>query len=125
MQRSALYRSRKLSNEYLLAKFGFDRAENEPFQVCPLSAYRSPRYAALLALLERRALFPQEQADKAPKLHFVVNSVAFEVFCGAMILLNAIFLGWDTYYPPGSARPVMLMLSEPWPRGYWYVRCLY
>ena len=27
------------SNEYLLAKFGFDTAENEPFQVCPLSAY--------------------------------------------------------------------------------------
>ena len=37
-------RSRQeLSHEYLLslAKFGFDTAENEPFQVCPLSAYRS------------------------------------------------------------------------------------
>ena len=45
MQRSALCRSRReLSNEYLLAKFGFDTAENEPFQVCPLSAYGSPRY---------------------------------------------------------------------------------
>ena len=44
MQRSALCRSRReLSNAYLLAKFGFDTAENEPFQVCPLSAYRSPR----------------------------------------------------------------------------------
>ena len=44
MQRSALCRSRReLSNAYLLAKFGFDKAENEPFQVCPLSAYRSPR----------------------------------------------------------------------------------
>ena len=32
------------SNEYLLAKFGFDTAENEPSKVCPLSAYRSPRY---------------------------------------------------------------------------------
>ena len=31
------------SNAYLLATFGFDTAENEPFQVCPLSAYRSPR----------------------------------------------------------------------------------
>ena len=31
MQRSALCRSRReLSNEYLLAKFGFDTAENEP-----------------------------------------------------------------------------------------------
>ena len=35
MQRSALCRSRReLSNEYLLAKFGFDAAENEPCQVC-------------------------------------------------------------------------------------------
>ena len=34
---------RELSNEYLLAKFGFDTAENEPCKVCPLSAYRSPR----------------------------------------------------------------------------------
>ena len=44
VQRSALCRSRReLSNEYLLAKFGFDTAENEPCKVCPLSAYRSPR----------------------------------------------------------------------------------
>ena len=44
MQRSALCRSRReLSNAYLLATFGFDTAENEPCQVCPLSAYRSPR----------------------------------------------------------------------------------
>ena len=45
MQRSALCRSRReLSNEYLLAKVGFDTAENEPCKVCPLSAYRSPRF---------------------------------------------------------------------------------
>ena len=31
---------RELSNEYLLAKIGFDAAENEPCKVCPLSAYR-------------------------------------------------------------------------------------
>ena len=30
--------------QYFLAKFGFDTDENEPFQVCPLSAYRSPRF---------------------------------------------------------------------------------
>ena len=28
---------RELSNEYLLAKFGFGTAENEPCKVCPLS----------------------------------------------------------------------------------------
>ena len=31
------------SNEYLLAKFGFGTAENEPCKVCSLSVYRSPR----------------------------------------------------------------------------------
>ena len=39
---------RELSNAYLLAKFGFDTAENEPCKVCPLSAYRSPRFLGLL-----------------------------------------------------------------------------
>ena len=35
MQRSALCRSRReLSNAYILAKFGFDTAENEPCKVC-------------------------------------------------------------------------------------------
>ena len=44
VQRNALCRSRReLSNAYLLAKFGFDTAENEPCKVCPLSVYRSPR----------------------------------------------------------------------------------
>ena len=44
---SALRRSRReLSNEYLLAKVGFDTAENEPCKVCPLSAYRSSRSPA-------------------------------------------------------------------------------
>ena len=48
MQRSALCRSRReLSNEYFLAKFGFDTAEKEPCKVCPLSAYRSPRFTGL------------------------------------------------------------------------------
>ena len=46
LQRSASCRPRReLSNEYLLANFGFDTAENEPCEVCPLSAYRSPRWS--------------------------------------------------------------------------------
>ena len=56
MQRSALCRSRReLSNKYLLAKFGFDTAENEPCKVCPLSAYRSPR-----SILEEQPSVPME-----------------------------------------------------------------
>ena len=38
-----------VSNAYLLAKFGFDTAENEPCKVCLLSAYRSPRCAIACA----------------------------------------------------------------------------
>ena len=42
VQRSASCRSRReLSNAYFVAKFGFDTAVHEPFQVCPLSAYGS------------------------------------------------------------------------------------
>ena len=36
-----------MSIYYLLANFGFDTAENEPCKVCPLPAYRSPRYVTL------------------------------------------------------------------------------
>ena len=35
---------RELSNEYVIAKIGFDTAENKPCNFCPLSAYRSPRF---------------------------------------------------------------------------------
>ena len=39
VQRSAFCRSqRELSNAYLLAKFGFDTAENEPFKVGSLDS---------------------------------------------------------------------------------------
>ena len=45
VQRSALCRSwLELSNAVFVAKFGLDTADNEPFQVCPLSSYRSSRY---------------------------------------------------------------------------------
>ncbi len=40
MQSSALCRSRReLSSAYLLAKFGFDTAENEPSKVWPIAGY--------------------------------------------------------------------------------------
>ena len=53
MQRIALCRSRReLSNAYFLAKSGFDTAENEPCQVCPL-----PRNAAASVTSAPGALF--------------------------------------------------------------------
>ena len=38
----------QMSIYYLLPKFGFDRAENEPCKFCPLSMYRSPRFRWIL-----------------------------------------------------------------------------
>ena len=40
-------------------KFGFDTGENEPFQVCPLSAYGSPRYRTLCYVPDLRPIAPQ------------------------------------------------------------------
>ena len=43
VQRSAFCRSRRdLSNAYLLAKFGFDTAENESSKVCPIERCSQP-----------------------------------------------------------------------------------
>ena len=52
---------RELSNAYFVANFGFDTAENEPFQVCSLSAYRSPRFPALAQLFSW-------ESDEAPHI---------------------------------------------------------
>ena len=58
MQRSAFCRSRReLSNEYLVAKIGFDTAENEPCKVCPLSVYRSPRSSHAMISVILRIMF--------------------------------------------------------------------
>ena len=52
---SALCRSRQeLSNAYFVAKFGFDTAVNEPFHVCPFSAYRSPRCSFVVNVTDQR-----------------------------------------------------------------------
>ena len=55
-----LYRSRReLSHhEYLLSKFSFETAENEPCKVCLLSAYRSPRFR-----LKNAKWAPAQKAD--------------------------------------------------------------
>ena len=52
---------RELSNEYLLAKFVFDTAENEPCKVCLLSADRSPR--SLSGNEENESLAGEEEED--------------------------------------------------------------
>ena len=56
MQRSALCRFRReLSNAYLLVKFGFCTAENEPSKVCPIEQCSEVVRTAQLAAERRDA----------------------------------------------------------------------
>ena len=52
---------------YLLTKFGFDTAENEPCKVCPLSAYRSPRCSSTIktSLVLKRSYGIYRKSGKA------------------------------------------------------------
>ena len=72
MQRSALCRSRReLSNAYLLAKVGFDTAENEPSKFCPIprGADVQPGRAASV----RGAALGVEGAE-VPVVHSITSS---------------------------------------------------
>ena len=64
MRRSALCRSRReLSNAYFVAKIGFDTAENEPCQVCPMSASTAhPRRRTLFCFTSSFAASPSMRA---------------------------------------------------------------
>ena len=68
--KSALCRSRReLSNAYLLAKFGFDTAENEPCKVCPIDAaardHLRPDARVSEVLARSREDDPDEQLERA------------------------------------------------------------
>ena len=84
MQRTAFNfrRSRrKLSNAYLLAKFGFDTAENEPCKVCLLSVYRSPRCPEnpqFWTIKKQNKAFSQKVMDGLPLAVDILLAVGFE-----------------------------------------------
>ena len=62
---------RELSNEYFLAKFGLDTAENEPCQVCPTEQCKVPRETAdgaAGALLDEDAVEADGEARREPML---------------------------------------------------------
>ena len=81
MQRSALCRSRReLSNAYLLAKFGIDTAENEPFQVCPLSAYRYPKLRENIVAFLSTSRFPRHVIFILIVLGSRISSSHFHLF---------------------------------------------
>ena len=82
MQRSALCRSRReLSNAYFVAKFGFDTAVNEPFKVCPLSAYRSPRLYVSMTNGSAKVVLGTEDGEKLECANVAVsgNKLSFEL----------------------------------------------
>ena len=60
-----LFETDSYSNEYFLVNFGFDTAENEPYKVCPLSAYRSPRYNSFVDDLLNPEIFVTTLAASA------------------------------------------------------------
>ena len=95
MQRSALCRSRReLSNEYLLAKFSFDTAANEPCKICPLSAYRSPRWIHFLR--EERA---REKAEEFARKVEEVNQGFKDIFHRYVTRIQDLaFIGWVEVY---------------------------
>mmetsp|Transcript_139520 Transcript_139520/g.256591 ORF Transcript_139520/g.256591 Transcript_139520/m.256591 type:complete len:835 (+) Transcript_139520:133-2637(+) len=45
-------------------------------------------------------------------IHEIVHTVKFEAFFGLLILLNAVCIGWDTFYLPDERRPAILDISE-------------
>ena len=76
---------RELSNAYLLAKIGFDTAENEPCKVCPLSAHRSGSLSLLLQIPQVDALLANFTATKGEVLqNQPEDSLAYAKASGAL-----------------------------------------
>jgi hypothetical protein len=81
-----LFEQKANSNEYLLANFGFDTAENEPCQVCPI---------------EQCKLAGGDELSTRG-LHFLGLSFVRKIFC--MILHDLVKLG--------ESCPTSLLLDE-------------
>ena len=103
---------RELSNEYLLAKFGFDTAENEPCKACPLSAYRSPRFSLLVySARDSGLLFPHDH--NGPESWFYLKETfgaqVFLLVLGYFITMRMNFAlnRWDSAY-----QGVSLMMGK-------------
>lgn len=60
----------------------------------------------------KEMLLEEQEEAYFKDIHATVNTVKFEAFFGLLILLNAICIGWDTFYLPDESRPVILVLSE-------------
>ena len=79
MHKSALYRSRReLSNEYLLAKFGFDTAENEPSKVCPIDQLELSAGGPHLGVNRLNKCRSGDKGTYHGSLHMIVSTVTID-----------------------------------------------
>lgn len=62
--------------------------------------------------LQVKKLKLEEDPPYYKDLHAVVTSLKFEAFFGLLIILNAICIGWDTFYGPDDRKPSILNWSE-------------
>ena len=98
---------RELSTKYLLANFGFDTAENEPWKVCPIErANRGHREGGLELLEVREALrrprrlakFRQNVARfRLYRLRFLQENMRFAAFFKIYQILKLKFLKFDKF----------------------------
>lgn len=68
--------------------------------------------AWFLSKLVEETLRQEEEGSRYPAVHRLVRNVRFEAVMGSLILLNALCIGWDTYYLPGDVKPAVLAMSE-------------
>ena len=90
---------------YLLAKFGFDTAENEPCKVCPLSAYRSLRFTTIHTGSHGSEQDAKPAVVRGRRTKKVVN---FDVpVASARKLVRAKSAGLPTAKSSGLAEPLL------------------
>mmetsp|Transcript_6687 Transcript_6687/g.14641 ORF Transcript_6687/g.14641 Transcript_6687/m.14641 type:complete len:913 (+) Transcript_6687:62-2800(+) len=54
----------------------------------------------------------KEHEPRSPAIYNLVHDMRFELAVGVMIVLNAITLGWDSFYRRGDERPELLLAAD-------------
>lgn len=65
----------------------------------------------LLNAVHQQRLMVEVLPPKYPEIHKLANSIKFELTMGAFIILNALTIGWSTFFEAG-AEPNLLHISE-------------
>ena len=78
-------------------------------RTAPRTAATSPSRRSPIPVYPIRC---KEWGPRYPWINKKVCSLRFDAFMGLLIVLNAICIGWDTYYDAGDERPALLATSE-------------